>query len=179
MPDVNVENKLLGVVNKVLVQFPLCDVFVQMTYTVCLFSFRPVDVSDPPNLLSDKEADPVVSPMRQLNTEPFQKVVQRLLSRTQSNPVLRYVKSSNVSVMFCSMNNTDHVKLTHVHSITLLGPVDKFWCSAWLGKPRAGPALWNYLAPPYSRHIEGQCVTCITYLWILIISIHTSRFGIG
>ena len=27
-------------------------------------------------------------------------------------------------------------------------------CSAWLGTPRAGPALWNYPAPPYSRRIN-------------------------
>ena len=63
-----------------------------------------------------------------------------------------------------------------------LGPVAKFRWSAWLGSPQAGPALWNYPAPPYSRRIntirqKGQCVTCVTNFWILIISIHTSRFG--
>ena len=26
---------------------------------------------------------------------------------------------------------------------------------------------------------ERQCVMCVAYVWILIISIHTSRFGIG
>ena len=62
-----------------------------------------------------------------------------------------------------------------------LGPVAKFRWSAWLGAPQAGPALWNYPVPPYSRYKyytpERQCVTCVTNFWILIISIHTSRFG--
>ena len=63
-----------------------------------------------------------------------------------------------------------------------LGPAVKFRWLAWLGVPRAGPALRNYPAPPYSRRIntirqERQCVTCVTNFWILIISIHTSRFG--
>ena len=46
-----------------------------------------------------------------------------------------------------------------------LGPVAKFQWSVW----------------PYSRLIntirQRQCVTCVTNFWILIISIHTSRFG--
>ena len=37
---------------------------------------------------------------------------------------------------------------------SILRPVTKFRCSAWLHAPLAGPALWNYPAPPYSRRIN-------------------------
>ena len=40
---------------------------------------------------------------------------------------------------------------------TYLGPVAKFRWLAWLGAPRAGPALWNYPAPLYSRRINTIC----------------------
>ena len=54
--------------------------------------------------------------------------------------------------------------------------------SAWLGVPRAGPALWNYPAPPYSRRINTICQKggawrVLPTFEILIISIHTSRLG--
>ena len=39
----------------------------------------------------------------------------------------------------------------HIHPSRL---VAKSRCSAWLGAPRAGPALWNYPAPPYGRLIN-------------------------
>ncbi|XP_072044690.1 nucleoporin 88-like [Amphiura filiformis] len=61
-------------------------------------SLRPVDVGEPPKLLSEEGTDPVVSPMRQLNTEPFQRVIQRLLHRTQSNPVLRASSKTHLSL---------------------------------------------------------------------------------
>ena len=38
-----------------------------------------------------------------------------------------------------------------------LGAVAKFRWLAWLGAPPAGPALWNYPAPPYSRRINTIC----------------------
>ena len=39
---------------------------------------------------------------------------------------------------------------------SLLGPIVKFLCSDWLGIPQAGPVLWNYPTPPYSRHMNTK-----------------------
>ena len=85
-------------------------------------------------------------------------------------------KSPKFWVLFVSMFKATPSK--HFHWFKRFS---KFQWSAWLGVPRAGPVLCNYLAPPYSRRInttpERQCVTCVINFWILIISIHTSRFG--
>ena len=63
-----------------------------------------------------------------------------------------------------------------------LGPVAKFWCSACLG----GPGLARQFLTMQCRHsrrmnsihLKSMCMTCVKYLWILITSIHTSRFGL-
>ena len=54
--------------------------------------------------------------------------------------------------------NEFHFAMAHnacfANSIFLFGPVAKFLCAAWLGAPRAGPALWNYPTTLYSRRIN-------------------------
>ena len=58
-----------------------------------------------------------------------------------------------------------------------LGPVAKFQWSVWLDVPQAGPALWNYPAPPYSRLIntirqKGSAwrVLPMSYAWNILYS---------
>ena len=41
-----------------------------------------------------------------------------------------------------------------IHLQYYIGPVSKFWYSARLGAPQAGPSFWSYPAPLYSRCIN-------------------------
>ena len=80
----------------------------------------------------------------------------------------KWLKSSIFGLIFAT--NKRPPKLIYLRA--------KFWWLAWLGAPWAGPALWNYLAPLYSRHINNiRQKDSVTNFWILIISIHPSRFG--
>ena len=64
---------------------------------------------------------------------------------------------------------------TTSHNPGLLGPVAKFRWSARLGMPWCFEITRRRRIVDYTP--ERQCMTCVTNFWILIISIHTSRFG--
>ena len=68
---------------------------------------------------------------------------------------------------------TDQLFIVNNSKQKLLGPAVKFQCSAWLGahRRRRIAEMYKFYTP------ERQCVTCVNNFWILIICIHTSRFG--